>query len=924
MHRLRSGHRPDKPGRELPTVIAKLKHLRSLTGVHDTRCCITCYLQKSPHHNHYYAHAMKHIAIEQVLERAERAKSDSDFTYFFSLLLAAEALAKTIVLGVVAAIADDKDRNRYRLEHQLVRSDGLGDWGRVIEDALIGAASQFLLAEAREEQNELTRLCKAGEWQHDATAALKAALEHLGIDAEDVPVKSDMKRWFRLFATLRNKTRAHGATQPQKASIAAEHLAKSIDLVYRNFRMFRRPWAHLYQNLSGKYRVSPISEDVSGFGQVKHKPDRQFANGVYLLIGEPRRIVLMHTDSELQDFFFSNGGLSAKTFELLSYYTDDKVDGDASMFGTPPGVLPASETEGHGELLVRDRCLSNAPDLVPDYVSRTALEGELEALLLDDKRPIVTLVGRGGIGKTSLALKVIQNLYSTSRYEVVVWLSARDVDLQFTGPKPVRPLVLSPEDMGKFYAGLVLSPEKSMAKGFNPRTFFEQQLQKHDLGSCLFVFDNFETTQNPIEMFNWIDSFIRLPNKALITTRLREFKGDYPLEVQGMNDQEARQLVNQTAGNLGITEYLDGKYVSELIAQSEGHPYVIKILLGEVAKARRAANIPRLVAGTEDILTALFERTYAALSPCAQRAFLTLSAWNSPVPRLALEAVLYRSTEERNEVERGIESLLQYSMAEIHVAPLDKQEFISLPLVASVFGKKKLNISPSKAAIQADVEILLMLGPSRRDDLHLGLAKRLESFIENISRRIEAGASYEAFGPVLEAMCRAYNPGWLLLARWHLEQRTREGYERAKEELRRFLENGPPAEEAAEAWRFLGHACYQTGDAIGEVHAFIERAQVCEVPFHDLSNTANRLSQILREYNLEIDKEQKRDLAGRLSAVLSARRNEASADDLSRMAWLAIHLGQESTARDYVRAGLEMDAANHHLIKLAQRLGINC
>lgn len=159
---------------------------------------------------------------------------------------------------------------------------------------------------------------------------------------------------------------------------------------------------------------------------------------------------------------------------------------------------------------------------------------------------------------------------------------------------------------------------------------------------------------------------------------------------------------------------------------------------------------------------------YAALSPCAQHAFLTLSAWNSAVPRLALQAVLFRSTEERNEVEKGIESLLQYSMAELHVAPSDKQEFISLPLVASVFGKKKLNISPSKPAIQADVEILRMLGPSRRDDIHLGLAKRLESFLGNISRRIEAGGNYETFAPVLEAVCRAYNPGWLLLARWHI------------------------------------------------------------------------------------------------------------------------------------------------------------
>jgi hypothetical protein len=867
---------------------------------------------------------MKHIAIEQVLERAERAKSDSDYTYFFALLFAAEALAKTMVIGMVASIADEKDRHRYRLEHQLVRSDGLGDWGKVIEDALIGPASQFLLSEAREEQKQLTQLCKEGEWQYDATAALKVALQHLGIDGEEVPVKSDMKRWFRLFATLRNKTRGHGATQPERATNAAMHIAKSIELVYRNFRLFRRPWAHLYRNMNGKFRVSGITDDIADFGFLKQAQDKQFPNGIYLFMGSPRRICLMHTDAELRDIFFANGGLNSKRFEMLSYYSDDKVDGDGAAFLTPPGVLPPSETEGHGELIARGNCFSNVPNLVSDYVSRPKLEGDLLKLLLDDKRSVVTLVGRGGIGKTSLALKVIQALYEELRYEGIVWLSARDVDLQFTGPKPVRPLVLSPEDMSKFYAGLVLPSEDTSAKGFNARGFFEQQLQKCDLGPCLFVFDNFETTQNPVEMFNWIDSFIRLPNKALITTRLREFKGDYPVEVSGMEETEARLLVAQTAASLGVSELIDGNYINNLVAQSEGHPYVIKVLLGEVAKVRRAANIPQLIAGTEDILTALFERTYVALSPCSQRAFLTLSAWNSPVPRLALEAVLFRSTEERHEVEKGIESLLQYSMAEIHVAPSDKQEFISLPLVASVFGKKKLNINPSKAAIQADVEILQMLGPSRRDDVHLGLARRLESFIGNISRRIEAGANYDSFAPVLEAICRAYNPGWLLLARWHMEKRSPEGYTTAKEELHRFLENGPPNAEAAEAWRLLGHACYQTGDALGEVHAFIERAQVSEVSFHDLSNTANKLNCFFSEHGLEIEREQKRDLATRILSVLNNRRTEAAEDDFSRMAWLAIHSGQEALARDYVGAGLARDAGNYHLINLAQRFGMPC
>lgn len=863
---------------------------------------------------------MKHAAIDQVLARAEGAKSDSDFTHFFSLLLAAEALAKTTILGIVSAVADDTARNRYRLEHQLVRSDGLGDWGRVIEDALTGQASQYLLAEARQEQTELTKLCREGDWQHRSVSALKGVLEHFAIDAEDVPARTDMKRWFRLFATLRNKTRAHGAMQPGKAGQAALQLAVSMNIFYENFGLFRRPWAYLYLNLSGKYRVSPITEDGRSMGQLTSGAGSIYPNGVYVSFGTPRRVPLIVSDPELQDFFYGNGGFTDKRFELLSYLTDDKVDGDPAGYMIPPGTLPPSETEGHGELLHKGNCFSNVPDLLSDYVSRPVLEADLRRLLLDDRRAIVTLVGRGGIGKTSLALKVLRELHEDDRFQTIVWFSARDVDLQPSGPKPVRPRVLSPEDMGKFYASLVLAPDVLKERLFNPRAFLEQQLQKHDLGSCLYVFDNFETTQNPIEMFNWIDTFIRLPNKALITTRLRDFKGDYPLEIGGMAEVEARELVRHTAAHLEVTHLLERRYIDDLIVQSEGHPYVIKILLGEVAKAGKAGNIRRIVAGSDEILTALFERTYASLTPCAQRAFLTLSAWNSAVPRLALEAVLLRSTDERVEVEKGIEALLQFSIAEIHVAPADRQEFVSLPLVASVFGKKKLNISPFKDAVHADVETLQMLGPSRGDDIHLGLAKRLETFIERISQRIDAGASFESFSPILEMICRAYNPGWLLLARWHMEAASPDGVQKAKEELRRFLENQPGGADATEAWRMLAHACYRTGDSLGEIHAFIERAQSDAIPFYDISNTANRLNQLLRGNELELEKEERRSLAQRLLLVLDRRRSEAEGDDLSRMAWLAIHLGKDVQAREYAEAGLRIDSQNYHCRRIIERL----
>lgn len=862
---------------------------------------------------------MSHKAIDQVMQRVAIAKQDSDHTFFHTLLLAGEALAKTVVLGIVAAIGDDKDRHHYRLEHKLVRADGLGEWSEVLEDALVGPASQFMLHEARAESTELTRACRSGEWQFEAVSSLKAALDELGIPADEVPAKTDMRRWFRLLVALRNGTRGHGAELPSKLKLAAVHLERSLQTFIAHHVLFRRTWAHVHRQISGKYRVTPFCGDGREFEVLTREADLTVPDGAYVWYGKARPIRLFKTDEYHQDFLFPNGNFSSKRFELLSYASGSKIDGESSNYLLPPGQLPRSETEGHGELLLKGNCFSNAPEVGRDYVSRPTMERELFDLLMDERRPVITLLGRGGIGKTYLALKVIRSLYEHQRFDAVIWFSARDVDLQLSGPKAVRQRVLTPDDMAMMYCSLVLPPAQVGEKGFNPRKHLERELQASAIGSCLFVFDNFETTQEPVEMFRWIDTYVRLPNKVLITTRLREFKGDYPVDVHGMEDPEARTLVRQTAEHLGITGLMTEQYVTELIAEAAGHPYVIKILLGEVAKAGRAANVPRLIAGSDEVLTALFERTYASLTPCAQRAFLTLSAWNSPVPKIALEAVLLKSTQERQEVERGVESLLQYSLADLMQGP-DKQDFISLPLVASSFGKRKLQLSQAKASIESDVEILQMLGPSPRNETHLGLAKRLERFIENMSRRIDSGEGYDRFAPVLEMICRAYSPGWLLLARWHMERGTDDNVKKAKDELSRFLENNPATNDASEAWALLAQAHLRMGDYLSEIHALIELAQFPSTLFHQLSTTANKLNGYLFKRTLAVDDDEKRKMIQRIADVLEERQSEASATDFSRMAWLALHLKQDSKAKEFVEAGLQLDPDHIDCKNLLEKL----
>ena len=55
--------------------------------------------------------------------------------------------------------------------------------------------------------------------------------------------------------------------------------------------------------------------------------------------------------------------------------------------------------------------------------------------------------------------------------------------------------------------------------------------------------------------------------------------------------------------------------------EADGHPYIIKVLRGEVAKSRELKKVERIVAGKDEILNALFERTYARLQPVANKSF---------------------------------------------------------------------------------------------------------------------------------------------------------------------------------------------------------------------------------------------------------------------------------------------------------------
>lgn len=488
-----------------------------------------------------------------------------------------------------------------------------------------------------------------------------------------------------------------------------------------------------------------------------------------------------------------------------------------------------------------------------------------------------------------------------------------------SGPKLVQARVLTDRDIGIQYRALIEEHASVSGEKVDPAAYMAEHLRGSPLGPTLFVFDNFETVRSPIDLFQWIDTNIRHPNKIIITTRFRDFKADYPVEISGMEIEEANSLLIQTANSFGVSEILSAKDREEIIDESDRHPYVIKMILGHIADTRKFIKPSLLIARKEEILEALFERTYAQLSPMAVRMFLMLSAWRSLVPQLAAEAVLLRHVNETGDPAGAVDQLVRMSLIE-RVVAADGADFLEVPLAAALFARKKLTVSPVRPLIEADVKFLQDIGATASTGLKEGIGPRIESFFRKIARGIsDRLVSLEEYRPVLEFFARGYAPAWLLLAKLENEFSSNGRREQSANYVRRYLESPPPLNKAKEAWHELYHMYRADGDVIAACGAFLNAAEFVDPPLDEVSAMANWLN-TAPELRNDMDPTERLALFGPVAKLMEKRIAEASATDLSRLSWLYLHSGDTTRALHVAELGLERESSNVHCQRLVIKL----
>lgn len=223
---------------------------------------------------------------------------------------------------------------------------------------------------------------------------------------------------------------------------------------------------------------------------------------------------------------------------------------------------------------------NNLPPRPSPFVNR---EQEIRAainLLLDDRTPVVTLVGIAGIGKTTLALEIAHRLLEMEKFKGgIIWFSARNVR--------------SSDDL--VGAAEKISDISSRAAHARP-----------DSQQRLVIVDGLDEIDPHIELEvgRLLNSFSP-PNKTLVTSRKQpELKQTAIIQLGAFSEKAAMELISSLNASQGLQDpYLQKRWgIDELVHVLGYHPLALtlaaRLLQGSYEEARD--NLQQLLAVSDE------------------------------------------------------------------------------------------------------------------------------------------------------------------------------------------------------------------------------------------------------------------------------------------------------------------------------------
>lgn len=353
--------------------------------------------------------------------------------------------------------------------------------------------------------------------------------------------------------------------------------------------------------------------------------------------------------------------------------------------------------------MARQRVVGSTPQGVSEFFKdRVRQVADIHNLLLDnDQCRAVSIYGKGGVGKTALACRVMEDLEKDyGQIFGLLYLSARpgmDITLEqlFLGS-------------GKIFGGEI---EKEIEQTYlNPRLSIAQKMQMllgHYAQSVpenqrlVILFDNLEEKLDKetgqiadAELREWADTFLQGRHHArlLITSRepltaansARRYEKIVPLD-EGLPEGDAIQLLYDfdAQGEIGLREASE-QDLKEVVRRTQGYPRALEAVAGIFSKDP-LLTLSDLLDNTElwakDVTEALVREAQSRLDEDEQLVLWALALFGRPVTEAAVRFLLEPFVQERGldigsavrRLARGKYVTAKRGTGELTLHPLDKE-----------------------------------------------------------------------------------------------------------------------------------------------------------------------------------------------------------------------------------------------------------
>lgn len=866
--------------------------------------------------------------IAKVVQRLNDAGENASADTFLMTSLITEFLIKIIAVGLLTGMRKRDSSVAHRLEYELVRANGLGEWQNAIQNLTVQSQAGYIHSEMRPLINWLSKKRNKPEdaWAKEVNEKCNAIFRIIGVADIKLPAnRLTARHLISDFVRIRNKTKGHGALGPDFFERANPLYISATKTILDNCPVTNWEWYHLSvrQKKNNVRAIKLQGESVSHVTEKQSETLRPKQDGLHFRTipnGSVFRCSkLIDCNRECTSFKIANGSYNKSGAEYLDYGDGKSIRSLIPEYEQPPAPLPASTTQGKADLDIYNNVYGNLPEDPPRYVDRRRLQEKLITRLRDRNHPVITLHGRGGIGKTSLALHVTHELskQETPPFDHILWLSARDLDLKPSGPKEVRREVANLDDVCK-------NIDRLLGCGEN-NDDFAMLLQDPELAKSkgiLFVFDNFETFDNPKSLHRFLDTHTHIPNKILITSRERTFKGDFPVEVGGMAFEEAHRLMLTSATELSLDPAMIENSAQDIFDYCDGHAYVMRVLVGEIAKEGKWVPLKSLAPRRGDLLDAVFERSFNGLSKEGRWVFLCVANWRWHVSELVLLAILALSDLDAS---KGIEECMGLALFN-RLELADESFCYGAPELARLFAKKKLEGDADRLLIQEGMQELKRFGPLQKGNVASStvepLIKRFADQVQSLTDAAKTDAEErERIDNIMSNIANLWPKGFIYLARirramYQPQEEVSYAYQRATEER--------PYDK--DCWRQRAHYAQQIGDETVYITSMIYAVDADPSDIEQLSQTAHDLAKYVQERKSEIQKARR----GVFLANVRAHFQRVADDeflaeqldptDFSRLAWLFFLEGDRENAEKYAYMGLNRGKTNKHCKRIIEKL----